>query len=227
MARAVRAGPDVGAASVIRVRRPALPCVLALLGSLSSVVAHAQCPPSAPRVAVDTPEVAVEVQDVRSVIDYTVLPWQTQNRMAPGWVMNGLTVAHTIGQFRIETLQGPGCFRISQVRALLSYQDPVKVYIADKYDPGSCPHETIRTHEMQHVDIFRRGRLIYAERLRQKLAAATPAAEAAGTDAGAQAALKSVLDDVMREFGGALGAAHGAIDTAENYNAIKALCPRW
>lgn len=210
-----------------RLRRAALPAVLSLLASLAPAGALAQCPPSAPRVAVDTPEVAVDVQDVRSVIDYTVLPWQTQNRMAPGWVMNGLTVAHTIGQFRIETLQGPGCFRITQVRAVLSYQDPVKVYISDKYDPGSCPHETIRAHEMQHVDIFRRGRLIYAERLRGKLATATPAAEATGSDAGAEAVLKAVLDDVMREFGGALGAAHGAIDTAENYNAIKALCPRW
>ncbi len=200
---------------------------LALLASLCPAGALAQCPPSATRVLVDTPEVSVDVQDVRSVIDYTVLPWQTQSRMAPGWVMNGLTVAHTDGQFRIETLQGPGCFRVTRVDAVLTYKDPVKVYIADKYDPGSCPHETIRAHEMQHVDIFRRGRLIYAARMRERIGLAVPAAEATGTEAGAQATLKAVLDDVMREFNGALGAAHGAIDTAENYNAIKALCPRW
>lgn len=207
--------------------RAAVPLLAAALAvAVPSASRAAACPRTTPEVTVSTPDVSVDVQDVRSVVDYTAFPWQTQNTMAPGWVINGLTVARPRSSYQVEALQGPGCYALTKVALTLAFDDPVKVYIADKYRPGSCQHETIYAHEMQHVDIFRRGRLIYAERFREIVGAAARGA-AASDPASAQEAISAAVDTVMREFSSALGAAHGAIDTVENYRLTQARCPSW
>jgi len=188
--------------------------------------AAGSCRASMPTVDVETPEVSVSSQDVRSVIDYTVFPWQTQNQLAPGWSINGLTVAKPVSTYRIESLTGSGCFSVTRVQVIFTYEDPVKVYVADKYAPGTCEHQVITAHEMQHVDIFRRGRQIYAERMRQVVWNA--AVQSTGkSEAETNAALTDAVETVTREFNKALGTAHGAIDTVENYRVTQALCRNW
>ncbi len=205
-----------------RPRRAALAAAL----TLACLPAAAACPRVAPEVSVTTPDASVDVQDVRSVVDYTVFPWQTQNTMAPGWVINGLTVARPRAAFQVEGYEGSGCYALARVSLTLSFDDPIKVYVADKYVPGSCQHATILAHEMHHVDIFRRGRLIYAQRFREVVGQAARASAGLGKEA-AQASVSAAVDDVMREFSAALGAAHGAIDTVENYRLTQARCPAW
>jgi len=180
-------------------------------------------------VTVEMPSASVKVDHVRDVAAYAAFGaavGASTGGQGARWVINGLTKSSLSVGFTIEGRAARGCFAPTRVRVTLGVGDPVQVLITDKYAPGTCAYQAILEHEMQHVDILRRGRVIYAERFKQRVIEA--AAMGPFPDmAAAQARISGMIDVVSDEMKRALGAANGSIDTAESYLANQARCPSW
>jgi hypothetical protein len=199
-------------------------CALPAGGALADA-----CGSPRPVVTVDMPSATVKVEHVRDVAAYTAFGMSagaSSGEQGSRWVINGLTVSALSIGMSFEGLSGRGCFAPTKIHVTLGVGDPVKVYIADKYAPGTCPYNAILEHEMQHVEILRSGRIIYAERFRSRIADAAAMGPFSDIDS-AKARISGMMDVVRDEMKRALTAAHATIDTAESYMANQSRCPGW
>jgi hypothetical protein len=185
------------------------------------------CPTAPPVIEVNLPTAGVEVTRVRDVGAFAPFAAGASSEGGGGkWVINGLTKSAITMQFGIEAMKGSRCFGMTKIRITIGVGDPVKVLVADKYEPGTCQYNAILEHEMQHVDILRRGRILYAERFRQF--AGIAASQGPFQDmAQAQERVGGMMDVVSDELKRALTVAHATIDTAESYLANQARCTGW
>ncbi len=154
-----------------------------------------------------------------------------------GWTTVGLTESslQVRTATRTATWSAPGggyCAELQAVRVDVGYPE-LRVYIPAEYRPGSCAHETVHAHELEHVDITRAVLKAHAPRLEAAVerSAATlnpmwaPSLEQAKALASAriQAALKAPMDALRSEH----GLRNAAIDTAHNYDDLQSRCPAW
>jgi len=203
---------------------------LFLAGTIPAVAQP--CPLAETEVVVTTPAAAVEVIPVPSVKDYAHFPGTKVASMAPGWVINGLTVVTPSVGYRMQGWRLPGCYGLGRVEITLAYASPMRVYVSDKYREGSCAAEAIEAHEMQHVEIYRRGQEAFAPHFKEKVAsavreAAMTAARSPNGEAILKAAVEDALDEARGEMMRRIGAANARMDTVENYKLTQAQCDRW
>lgn len=202
-------------------------CLLLAAGLGHARADQNPCRPPPPEVNVSLPSASISVRQVRDVGSFAAFGSGGQAAEGGGrWVVNGLTRSTRQVSYRVQGLMGGGCFAPVRIEIMLGVADPVEVLISDKYAPGTCQYQAILEHEMQHVDILRRGRQIYAERYRSMLG--TGAVQGPYPDeASAQSRIAGLVDVVNDEMTRALAQANASIDTAQSYLANQARCPSW
>lgn len=208
--------------------RFALPLALSPLLYAGGALAQVDpCRPTPPQVNVSLPSAGVRVTQVRDVGSHAPFAAGADATTSGGrWVVNGLTKSVRQVSYQIAGVSGNGCYAPTRVEIVLGVGDPVEVLIADRYAPGTCQYQAVLEHEMQHVDILRRGRQIYGERYRAMVMGA--ALQGPFPDErSAQSRIAGMIDVVGDEMTRALYQANASIDTAESYLANQARCPSW
>lgn len=154
-----------------------------------------------------------------------------------GWTPVGLTLTELNYNMRvsIEALKmGPSsyCARLTAVDARLGYEK-FDVFIARKFRPGSCAHQSIREHEMTHVSVFRSGLNDFYPRMRHRIERATGtigAIKAANPKAAAkrlQGRLRDAIDPLFKEMNRTLDRRNRLLDTPDRYRSEQARCSDW
>lgn len=204
-------------------------CFLSYVGAASA----AACPPvPATPVTVDLslPEPTVITDSPRAAI--SDISRQTgANPLAPGLLLNGLTVYHLETRHRIEVSQYTDrrdCFRPSRITAAVDVKR-LDVYIAGELDPGSCQFGVTMEHEMKHVAVLNEG----ARRLKVEIETALKdesvfqpilspdiniALERYST------ALNTIIDDIRQSVSQEMLRKNRLLDTPEAYRADDARC---
>lgn len=210
---------------------PGMRTLAAIMLALAAAPAAARadaCGTPETAVTVDMPSADVRVERVADVAAHTAFGAGAGATSSGGarWVINGLTKSSYRVGYQVEGLAGPGCFAPTAVRITIGVGNPVQVLITDKYAPGTCQYGAILDHEMQHVDILRRGRIIYADRFKEFVGYASR--NGPFRDIGqANERIGGMVDVVRDEMVHAIAASNASIDTAESYLANQARCPAW
>lgn len=154
-----------------------------------------------------------------------------------GWTPVGLTLTELKYQMRVsvEALKlGPNkyCARLTGVEAKLGY-DKFDVFIAKKFRPGSCAHQSIREHELTHVSVFKSGLNEFYPRMRHRIERATGALGTIRVSNPSMAAkqlqrrLRHAIDPLFKEMNRTLDRRNGLLDTPDRYRLEQARCSDW
>lgn len=158
-------------------------------------------------------------------------------RLGPMWIPTGLTVAdenyHLKTSTKIYSLgRSRYCAVLTSANLFIGYRN-IDVYVSNKYQPGSCEHESIMNHENIHVQIFRDTLYKHAfgieKTIRQRAKRIGPvymrSADAASNkiqkllDAQIRPLFKRMSQDISRK--------NARIDTKSNYRREQAMCSNW
>lgn len=153
------------------------------------------------------------------------------------WASVGLTRTELKYQLRvqIEAYQmrnGRYCARLAEVQADLGY-DGFDVFIARRYQPGTCAYKVITEHELTHVSVFRQALNEFYPRMLRRLERAAQnmdpivAASANSAATRMQSRLKSAVDPLYREMNRSLDRRNARLDTRERYQKEQERCANW
>ncbi|MEO3430695.1 hypothetical protein AAFN88_17710 [Pelagibius sp. CAU 1746] len=158
---------------------------------------------------------------------------------AEGRSVFGLTAGRIRSQLFVHTLtetrrSGQRCVWPSRLVAELAYDEPIKVYVAREYRPGSCQYKAVLAHEMKHVEVLRETLEDYRRRLRAALQQALEKGffPYTGQDGELVAArlrryfevpYRKALTEAERER----DRRNAALDTPESYRRTRAACRSW
>ena len=159
------------------------------------------------------------------------------NAFGSAWTPVGLTLTELTYKMRLklEALplsNGRYCARLTHVDAELGY-DKLKVYIAQKFRPGSCAYSSINDHEMTHVAVFRQALDDYFPRLQRSLERAASQLQPVLASSPDQAAiylrkrLNATVQSLFLEMNRVLDRNNALLDTPERYRLEQARCKDW
>lgn len=155
-----------------------------------------------------------------------------------GWTTNGLAIAQlqTEGESvtrEIRLQDGSYCVTLNEANFLIGYDDPITIFISNRYPEGTCEYEAILRHERQHVDI-------YQQVLEQHLKGVVPSVVEAVRVYGpvyaptAEAGRSRIKERIAQLIGtiadGVSGEArlrNAALDTPESYLLVQSQCDNW
>lgn len=154
-----------------------------------------------------------------------------------GWSPVGLTLTELkfTMKVRVEAQpmgDGMYCARLTSVDADVGFQR-LDVFIAQRFQPGTCAYASIHEHEMKHVDVFRETLDVYHPHLVQALKSAAlnlGPLRARSAQAAAEALrnrLNSAVDPMFNEMNRTMGENNARLDTPERYRAEQARCAEW
>lgn len=153
------------------------------------------------------------------------------NPLAPGLLLNGLTVYHLETRHRIEVSQygdRKDCFRPTALTAAVDVKR-LDVYIAGELDPASCQFSVTMEHELKHVAVLSDG----AKRLKSEIEAAlndkaafqpTTAPDINIALERYSTALNTIIDDIRQSVSQQMLRRNRLLDTPEAYRADDARC---
>jgi hypothetical protein len=200
------------------------------VASIVSTGVSAQCRPIPVQVSVQTPEPQVVLSSTPNVA--AVAASAQQLRSPAGWHINGLAQARPTYDLRLQGEVMQDCYRPKTVAVTLGFKEPIQVFIASKYRPGTCEYEAIRQHEMQHVRIYRNSISNYAGRLQFdiKNAVASLSPQQLISAQAQQLSFNKVVEATARVFDQMMEESrrlNASLDTAENYRYEQARCSNW
>lgn len=154
-----------------------------------------------------------------------------------GWTPVGLTLTELKYQMRVrvEALKlssGSYCARLTAVDAKLGY-DKFDVFIARKFRPGTCAHQSIKEHELTHVSVFKSGLNEFYPRMQHRLdraAGGIGTIKVSNPNAAAkrlQRRLRDAIDPLFKEMNRTLDRRNGLLDTPDRYRSEQARCTDW
>lgn len=213
--------------------------VLAVPGDAAQA-ASGRCQPQAQAVDYETiiRQGQVVYDKTRDKMQLTALFHGDQARMTTGgWTTVGLTESslEVRTATRTNARRAPGggwCANLEKVRVEIGY--PVlTVYIPAEYRPGTCAHDVVHKHELEHVAITRDVLDRHAPALDAAVASAVADINPmwAATEAEAKRLAARVVQARLRAPIQALKQEHrsrnAAIDSAHNYRDLQSRCPTW
>lgn len=212
--------------------------VFSLLASALPAGAAGFCPPlpgGGPHAAfgVDFPpqprlDVSLSRADIQSSLP-TVL--------AHGWDSGGMTsfAYETRVAVRLRTLDmgdGTLCAQLDSALGGLMVTD-LTVHVAREHRPGTCQHQAILAHELEHADIARQAVARHLPALREALdraARGLPPLRVKRGDDPVPAVTRLLLEAVARPAQAMereMAARHATLDSPGSYLASSRLCPSW
>lgn len=153
------------------------------------------------------------------------------NPLAPGLLLNGLTVYHLESRHRIEVIEFPkrnGCFRPNRITASVDVKK-LDVYIAEELENNGCNYRVTMAHELRHVAVLREG----ANRLKREIESALTDSEAFASISAPDidtalkrysTALNIIINDVRQSVSQEMVRRNRLLDTPEAYRADDAKC---
>ncbi len=201
-------------------------------GLLLPGAAYAQCRPMPIQVNVITPEPQVLLTTAQNVVSASGNAYEVRSSAPSGWHINGLAQARPSYDLKLQGEVTPGCYRPRVVTVTFGFKEPIQVFIAAKYRPGSCEYENIRQHEMQHVRIYRNALLNHAGSLQFEInqAAGTLNQRHLSSPQAQQLAFNTMVEATARVFNRMMEESrrlNAPLDTAENYRLEQARCSNW
>lgn len=195
-------------------------------------VAYAQCRPMPVQVNVITPEPQVVLSSPQNVAMAAGNPAQLRASAPSGWHINGLAQAKPTIDLKMQGEAVPGCYRPRVVTVTIGFNEPIQVFIAGKYRPGSCEYENIRQHEMQHVRIYRNSIMNHAGSLQFDInrAVGTLTPQQLSSTQAQQLAFNQVFGAASGVFNRMMEESrrlNAPLDTVENYRMEQARCSNW
>lgn len=170
--------------------------------------------------------------DDRARADIRTISRQTgSSPLAPGLLLNGLTVYHLETRHRIEVSQLPrqtNCFQPSRITASVDVKR-LDVYIADELDASSCQYRVTMAHELKHVAVLREG----ASKLKRGIETALNATPIFNPITAPDinvalnrysTALNTMIDDIRQSVSQEMIRKNRLLDTPEAYRADDARC---
>lgn len=206
---------------------------IALVGLAASCSgAWAQCKPSPPQVNVLAPAFRTTIEEVRDVAAFTPFPFLTEQSIAPGWKLNGVALVRPQVRTNIVGMKHPSCYEPRTVEIVLSFEDPVRIYIDSRFDRNSCNYAVVKAHELQHVDVYQRARTAYVPYFRAVVqnavnAVVGQASQSRDGEDIVKQAISEAVDVAFSHMTGEAARVNAAIDSRENYLRTQALCPNW
>ncbi|WP_114947565.1 hypothetical protein [Microvirga calopogonii] len=198
--------------------------------SIVSTGAFGQCRPVPVQVSVQTPEPQIVLSSTPDVAAAASAPHQLQT--LAGWHINGLAQARPSYDLKLQGEVTRDCYRPRAVAVTLGFKEPIQVFIASKYRPGTCEYENIRLHEMQHVRIYRNSIMVYAGRLQfdinNAVASLTP--QQLSSAQAQQLSFDRIVEATARVFDQMMEQSrrlNASLDTVENYRYEQARCRNW
>lgn len=211
-----------------------------VFGTDDAVAAAGRCAPAGTPVEHRTliTQGPVVFDTSRDKVQLTALFQGEQARMTSrSWTTVGLTESSLEIRTSTRTLATPApgggwCAEVQDVRVEIGYPQ-LTVYIPREYRAGTCAHDVVHSHELEHVAITRD----VLDRHAPALSAAVGVAVAdinpmwAPTKAQArrlaaevvQAHLEAPVERLKQEH----RSRNAAIDSQENYHHLQSLCPEW
>lgn len=153
------------------------------------------------------------------------------------WTPVGLTLTELKYRMKLKIEAQPisnsaYCARVTAVDAELGY-DELRVYIARKFRPGTCAYNSINTHELTHVAVFRDALDRFYPRLQHRLQRAAQSLDPVHSSSPDVAAdylrerLSAAVQPLFLEMNRDLDRANARLDTPERYAQEQALCQEW
>ncbi|MBF0285086.1 MAG: hypothetical protein HQL51_11585 [Magnetococcales bacterium] len=215
--------------------RPAGGRLAALLGLLLPAVPTlaAECPPALEPATFEWEQFVVD-----PVIDNS----QTQQwiQTQPGG--NPRTRAQTRShvqtkidlkfQYQTDKLSGVTCAYLKKAKFLFAI-DELRVFIPDRFKPGTCQFTTLETHEREHVALSRAALQEAAPQIEQEMRRAVQEVKPIPSEDKQKAgqAIGQPLAALLKTQKEAFNARHNArqktIDTPQNYAVVEGYCPSW
>ncbi|MDE2441131.1 MAG: hypothetical protein KGP14_08905 [Betaproteobacteria bacterium] len=196
-------------------------------------------PAMAADLCADLPKPSVTVKRLEAPITLnTVYSYQSLTnlgsaRARPGQQVLGLTRGNAMARFTSNTpavIDASGRWECASPQIVLTYGfNPLTVYVAREFPPGSCAHKEIHNHEMRHVETYQKHLIDIEKSLTETLNARFATGSIWRGPAGQTAArLQNELDErwlpyVQREIQ-KVDAAQAMIDTTEEYERVSNAC---
>ncbi|WP_417793170.1 hypothetical protein [Terasakiella pusilla] len=158
-------------------------------------------------------------------------------RLGPMWVPTGLTIADENYRLSVSTKTYPlgqnrYCSILTGAKLFIGYQN-IDVYVSNKYQPGSCEHESILNHENIHVRIFRETLYDHANGIETALRRKAPGVGPVymrspnGAASKVQRLLDAQIRPLFKRMSQEISRKNARIDTKSNYRREQALCSNW
>lgn len=134
--------------------------------------------------------------------------------------------------YRPDPESGQTCVYLTHARFKVAF-DALRVFIADRFPPGSCAYGALHAHELEHVALSRATLERLAPQIEKVLTGAARgvqpllakdrqvASQAIGTR------LQGLLAGQKRLLEAQHGQAQRAIDTPQSYADLQKQCPTW
>jgi hypothetical protein len=146
------------------------------ISSTARIILTPEC-----RFATDEAERKITIETITSIPNYTPdnsLSVDELNQLGQSAPEEGNRLGYTSGDPHRPaidwTFRASGsnfgdryCFYVDS--GILILELPVKVYIADKYPPGSCPYNALLEHEKKHVAIFQEIMVKYSKIMQEAI----------------------------------------------------------
>ncbi len=149
------------------------------------------------------------------------------------WMINGLTDATLLGSIDVEGVSDRECFYPTQIAINFSYRVPVKVFILDKYEEGSCNYDVVYNHEMTHVQLYRSTPRKFEVYVRDALQASVNSyyedflSKGDGSNDTFLSIMNTSLNSIINRMGRYNQIVNAKLDTLEAYRKQMTLCPSW
>ena len=215
--------------------------LLSTLGFANAAYA-ASCDFALPRdvvISITRNDGAIEYNNRNSRADLQRMQRRTVRTGAFGnqWTPVGLTLTELKYGMRvkIEAIQlgdQQFCARLTGVNAHLGY-DKIQVFVARKFQPGSCHYNSVTEHELTHVRVFQNTLNSYFPRLQRRLERAAQAVQPIRANSPQAAAarlqrhLSATIDPLFKDMNRTLDRENAKLDTPARYRAEQARCSNW
>lgn len=225
-------------------RRMSTVLVLLAAGLLQMPIAAGAAPCTMPghhdvQVTIKRNDGRVTVNNARTRDSLRRMQRQSGRATAFGsaWTPVGLTLTELKYQMKLKIEALPisnsaYCARVTAVEAELGYDD-LRIYIARRFQPGSCAYESINAHELTHVAVFRDALERFYPRLQHRLERAAQSLDPVTSSSPDTAArylrerLSAAVQPLFLEMNRDLDRANARLDTPERYRQEQAMCPEW
>lgn len=156
-----------------------------------------------------------------------------------GGAVFGLTAGRVSAGLEVHALMekrrdGIYCGWPARVIASVAYDGPIAVHVAREHPKGSCQHDAILRHEMEHVAVFREALGDYEKRLRRALERALAEGrfpvmgrDRAAVQAEVNRPFETAFKRAVAEAASARDQRNARLDTPENYRRTRNLCRSW
>ncbi|MGH6954972.1 MAG: hypothetical protein ACREGL_12350 [Alphaproteobacteria bacterium] len=183
------------------------------------------------RVKIDVPQTPINHK--MSAKQLTARSFHGRGGQVLGQMVPELEIAHE-AQYAVASQGNQHCFWVERIDVVLRYKS-IEIFIASEYQSGSCAYTEIMDHEQDHVRVARQNLQQYGPRVRQALTSLliptvrAPVLVRSADDAKreVEALFAKLLKPLFGEMIATLKRNQGALDTPEEYRAVRARCSDW